>query len=152
MSDNNQFPSNRSVDSITDSITDCMTPSDEANYDAWKFVYQDSLASSTLPDEAVLAQISFTYAEFEAAQDAHHFYPAHQGSYVQCPMVEELASLGITNKQYMKAFGLPPHPVSPGHLAWSRGLFASQSAHNFMYINLRHRPLGHQNDTLQHTT
>jgi hypothetical protein len=35
--------------------------------------------------------------------------------------------------------------VSPGHLAWSRGLSASQSAHNFMYINLRHRPLDHQN-------
>jgi len=32
--------------------------------------------------------------------------------------------------------------VSPGHLAWSRGLSTSQSAHHFMYINLRHRPLG----------
>jgi hypothetical protein len=34
--------------------------------------------------------------------------------------------------------------VSPGHLAWSRGLSASQSAHNFMYINPHHRPLGDQ--------
>ena len=44
------------------------------------------------------------------------------------------------------------HDVSPGHLAWSRGLSTSQSAHHFMYINLRHRPLGHQNTTTQHNT
>jgi hypothetical protein len=33
--------------------------------------------------------------------------------------------------------------VSLGHLAWSRGLSTSQSAHYFMYISLDHRPLGY---------
>ena len=41
--------------------------------------------------------------------------------------------------------------VSPGHLAWSRGLSTSQSAHHFMYINPCHRPLGQQN-TYNYTT
>jgi hypothetical protein len=49
---------------------------------------------------------------------------------------------GVSSK-ILAALG--PVPVSPGHLAWSRGLSTSQSAHYFMYINLRHRPLGHQN-------
>jgi hypothetical protein len=46
--------------------------------------------------------------------------------------------------------------VSPEHLAWSRGLSASQSAHHFMYISLGHGHLGPEHDTsqyaLQHTS
>jgi hypothetical protein len=34
--------------------------------------------------------------------------------------------------------------VSPGHLAWSRGLSTSQSAHHFMYISLDHGHLSRQ--------
>jgi hypothetical protein len=41
--------------------------------------------------------------------------------------------------------------VSPGHLAWSRGLSASQSAHHFMYISLDHGHLGTEDYTLQYT-
>jgi len=48
------------------------------------------------------------------------------------------------------------HLVSPGHLTWSRGLFASQSAHHFMYISLSHGHLspGHYTSQyiLQHTS
>jgi hypothetical protein len=40
--------------------------------------------------------------------------------------------------------------VSPGHLAWSRGSSASQSAHHFMYISLRHGH--HRQDTTLHNT
>jgi hypothetical protein len=41
--------------------------------------------------------------------------------------------------------------VSPGHLAWSRGLSASQSAHHFMYISLGHGHLSPEDDTSQYT-
>lgn len=41
--------------------------------------------------------------------------------------------------------------VSPGHLAWSRGLPASQSAHHFMYISLDYGHLSPGHDTSQYT-
>jgi hypothetical protein len=39
----------------------------------------------------------------------------------------------------------------PGHLAWSRGLSASQSAYYFMYISLGHGHLSPGHDTSQYT-
>jgi hypothetical protein len=46
------------------------------------------------------------------------------------------------------------HDVSPGHLAWSRRLSTSQSAHHFMYISLDHGHLGGGDtlNTTQHNT
>jgi hypothetical protein len=56
-----------------------------------------------------------------------------------------------TNAAIARAMKAATAAVSPGRLAWSRGLSASQSAHHFMYISLGHGHLSPEHDTSQYT-
>jgi hypothetical protein len=63
----------------------------------------------------------------------------------------------FVRKPELECEGLPGpthwtgYSVSPGHLAWSRGFSASQSAHHFMYLSLGHGHLSPEHDTSQYT-
>jgi hypothetical protein len=69
------------------------------------------------------------------------------GGLQKCVMSKPLAVLEVCMPMIILIRSKRPvwHGVSPGYLVQSRGLSTGQSTHHFMYINLDHRPLGHNN-------